>query len=124
MTIPENRLSQELGFGDPGLISRRILTGRLELSGVVSALRDAKERMLAYEMALRFCESDGALSKGRKEIPLRLAGPPEIERCGGSEPHHGRADLPIGSCQQSLSRSFAPATSRKSKKGLTSSNLP
>ena len=39
MTIPENRLSQELGFGDPGLISRRILTGRLELSGVVSALR-------------------------------------------------------------------------------------
>ena len=68
MTIPENRLSQELGFGDPGLISRRILTGRLELSGVVSALRDANERMLAYEMALRFCESDGALSEGEKEF--------------------------------------------------------
>ena len=68
MTIPENRLSQELGFGDPGLISPRILRSRLELSGVVSALRDANERMLAYEMALRFCELDGALSEGEKEL--------------------------------------------------------
>jgi len=62
------RLSQEMGFGDPGLISRRILTGRLELSGVVSALRDANERMLAYEMALGVCESDGALSEGEKKF--------------------------------------------------------
>jgi uncharacterized protein (DUF697 family)/tellurite resistance protein len=62
------RLSQEMGFGDSGLISRRILTGRLELSGVVSALRDANERMLAYEMALGVCESDGALSEGEKKF--------------------------------------------------------
>jgi uncharacterized membrane protein YebE (DUF533 family) len=62
------RLSQEMGFGDPSLISRRILTGRLELSGVVSALGNANERMLAYEMALGVCESDGSLTDGEKKF--------------------------------------------------------
>jgi uncharacterized membrane protein YebE (DUF533 family) len=62
------RLSQEMGFGDPALISRRILTGRLELSGVVSALGNANERMLAYEMALGVCESDGSLTDGEKKF--------------------------------------------------------
>ena len=62
------RLSQEMGFGDPALISRRILTGRLELSGGVSALGNANERMLAYEMALGVCESDGSLTDGEKKF--------------------------------------------------------
>ena len=62
------RLSQEMGFGDPALISRRILTGRLELPSVVSALGNANERMLAYEMALGVCESDGSLTDGEKKF--------------------------------------------------------
>lgn len=62
------RLSQEMGFGDPALISRRILTGRLELASVVSGLENANERMLAYEMALGVCESDGALTDGEKKF--------------------------------------------------------
>jgi uncharacterized protein (DUF697 family) len=61
-----------MGLGDPGLISRRILTGRLELPAVVAALANPNERLLAYEMALGVCESDGSLSDGEKKFLQEL----------------------------------------------------
>jgi uncharacterized protein (DUF697 family) len=61
-------------LGDPGLISRRILTGRLELPAVVAALANPNERLLAYEMALGVCESDGSLSDGEKKFLQELQG--------------------------------------------------
>jgi uncharacterized protein (DUF697 family)/tellurite resistance protein len=67
-----SRLCEEMGFGDPGLISRRILTGRLELPAVVAALANPNERLLAYEMALGVCESDGSLSDGEKKFLQEL----------------------------------------------------
>jgi uncharacterized membrane protein YebE (DUF533 family) len=67
-----SRLCEEMGLGDPGLISRRILTGRLELPAVVAALANPNERMLAYEMALGVCESDGSLSDGEKKFLQEL----------------------------------------------------
>jgi uncharacterized membrane protein YebE (DUF533 family) len=69
-----SRLCEELGLGDPGLISRRILTGRLELPAVVAALANPNERLLAYEMALGVCESDGSLSDGEKKFLQELQG--------------------------------------------------
>jgi uncharacterized protein (DUF697 family)/tellurite resistance protein len=69
-----SRLCEEMGLGDPGLISRRILTGRLELPAVVAALANPNERLLAYEMALGVCESDGSLSDGEKKFLQELQG--------------------------------------------------
>jgi len=69
-----SRLCEEMGLGDPGLISRRILTGRLELPVVVAALANPNERLLAYEMALGVCESDGSLSDGEKKFLQELQG--------------------------------------------------
>jgi uncharacterized protein (DUF697 family)/tellurite resistance protein len=69
-----SRLCEEMGLGDPGLISRRILTGRLELPAVVAALANPNERLLAYEMALGVCESDGSLSDGEKKFLQVLQG--------------------------------------------------
>lgn len=67
-----SRLCEEMGLGDPGLISRRILTGRLELPAVVAALANPNERLLAYEMALGVCESDGSLTDGEKQFLQQL----------------------------------------------------
>ena len=69
-----SRLCEEMGLGDPGLISRRILTGRLELPAVVAALANPNERLLAYEMALGVCESDGSLTDGEKKFLQELQG--------------------------------------------------
>jgi uncharacterized protein (DUF697 family)/tellurite resistance protein len=69
-----SHLCEEMGFGDPGLISRRILTGRLELPAVVAALANPNERLLAYEMALGVCESDGSLTDGEKKFLQELQG--------------------------------------------------
>ncbi len=69
-----SRLCEEMGPGDPGLISRRILTGRLELPAVVAALANPNERLLAYEMALGVCESDGSLTDGEKKFLQELQG--------------------------------------------------
>ena len=69
-----SRLCEEMGLGDPGLISRRILTGRLELPAVVAALANPNERLLAYEMALGVCQSDGSLSDGEKKFLQELQG--------------------------------------------------
>ena len=69
-----SRLCEEMGIVDPGLISRRILTGRLELPAVVAALANPNERLLAYEMALGVCESDGSLSDGEKKFLQELQG--------------------------------------------------
>ena len=69
-----SRLCEEMGMVDPGLISRRILTGRLELPAVVAALANPNERLLAYEMALGVCESDGSLSDGEKKFLQELQG--------------------------------------------------
>ena len=69
-----SRLCEEMGLGDPGLISRRILTGQLELPVVVAALANPNERLLAYEMALGVCESDGSLSDGEKKFLQELQG--------------------------------------------------
>jgi uncharacterized protein (DUF697 family)/tellurite resistance protein len=69
-----SRLCEEMGLGDPGLLSRRILTGRLELPAVVAALASPNERLLAYEMALGVCESDGSLSDGEKKFLQELQG--------------------------------------------------
>ena len=63
-----SRLCEEMGLGEPGMISRRILTGRLELSAVVASLSQPNERLLAYEMALGVCESDGSLTDGEKKF--------------------------------------------------------
>lgn len=63
-----SRLCEEMGLGDSGLLSRRILTGRLELAAVVVALASPNERLLAYEMALGVCESDGSLTDGEKKF--------------------------------------------------------
>ena len=69
-----SRLCEEMGLGNPGLISRRILTGRLELPAVVAALANPNERLLAYEMALGVCESDGSLTDGEKMFLQELKG--------------------------------------------------
>jgi uncharacterized protein (DUF697 family)/tellurite resistance protein len=69
-----SRLCEEMGLVDPGLISRRILTGRLELPAVVAALANPNERLLAYEMALGVCESDGSLTDGEKNFLQELQG--------------------------------------------------
>ena len=69
-----SRLCEEMGMVDPGLISRRILTGRLELPAVVAALANPNERLLAYEMALGVCESDGSLTDGEKKFLQELQG--------------------------------------------------
>jgi len=67
-----SRLCEEMGLGDPGALSRRVLTGRLELPAVVAALANPNERLLAYEMALGVCESDGSLSDGEKKFLQEL----------------------------------------------------
>lgn len=67
-----SRLCEEMGLGDPGALSRRILTGRLELPAVVASLANPNERLLAYEMALGVCESDGSLSDGEKKFLQEL----------------------------------------------------
>ena len=69
-----SRLCEEMGLSDPGLISRRILTGRLELASVVAALTNPNARLLAYEMALGVCESDGFLTDGEKKFLQELQG--------------------------------------------------
>ena len=69
-----SRLCEEMGMVDPGLISRRILTGRIELPAVVAALANPNERLLAYEMALGVCESDGSLTDGEKKFLQELQG--------------------------------------------------
>lgn len=69
-----SRLCEEVGLGDPRLISRRILTGRLELAAVVAALANPNARLLAYEMALGVCESDGSLTDAEKKFLQELQG--------------------------------------------------
>lgn len=69
-----SRLREEMGLGDPGVLSRRILTGRLDLASVVAALANPNERLLAYEMALGVCESDGSLTDGEKNFLRELQG--------------------------------------------------
>jgi uncharacterized protein (DUF697 family)/tellurite resistance protein len=57
------RIAEELGSGDPAGLTRRILMGRLGLLEVAPSLSDSAHRLLAYEMALGVCESDGPLSE-------------------------------------------------------------
>ena len=90
-----SRLCEEMGLGDPGLISRRILTGRLELPVVVAALANPNERLLAYEMALGVCESDGSLSDGEKKFLQELQGQLGINPGEAPKETAGLPDYPL-----------------------------
>jgi uncharacterized protein (DUF697 family)/tellurite resistance protein len=90
-----SRLCEEMGFGDPGLISRRILTGRLELPAVVAALVNPNERLLAYEMALGVCESDGSLSDGEKKFLQELQGHLGLNPSEAPKETAGLPDYPL-----------------------------
>lgn len=56
------RISEDLGSGDPAALSRQILMGRLTLVDLAPRITEEAHRLLAYEMALGVCESDGPLS--------------------------------------------------------------
>jgi uncharacterized protein (DUF697 family) len=56
------RISEDLGSGDPAALSRQILMGRLTLVDLAPRITGEAHRLLAYEMALGVCESDGPLS--------------------------------------------------------------
>jgi len=60
--VEVRRIAEELESADPAGLTRRILMGRLALVDVLPRLTDPAHRLLAYEMALGVCESDGALS--------------------------------------------------------------
>jgi uncharacterized membrane protein YebE (DUF533 family) len=90
-----SRLCEEMGLGDPGLISRRILTGRLELPAVVAALANPNERLLAYKMALGVCESDGSLSDGEKKFLQELQGQLGINPGEAPKETAGLPDYPL-----------------------------
>ncbi|MEN9468273.1 MAG: hypothetical protein RL630_6 [Verrucomicrobiota bacterium] len=62
------RIAEELGSGDPSALSRKILMGRLSLDEVASRLSTPSQGLLAYEMALGVCESDGAFSPTEKQF--------------------------------------------------------
>jgi uncharacterized protein (DUF697 family)/tellurite resistance protein len=67
------RIAEELGSGDPSALSRKILMGRLSLDEVASRLSTPSQRLLAYEMALGVCESDGAFSSAEKQFLAEIS---------------------------------------------------
>jgi len=67
------RIAEELGSGDPSALSRKILMGRLSLDEVASRLSTPSQRLLAYEMALGVCESDGTFSPAEKQFLAEIS---------------------------------------------------
>ena len=55
------RIATDLGAPDPAGLVRRVLTGRAAIADAAAALSNPNEKLLAYEMALAVCESDGQL---------------------------------------------------------------
>jgi uncharacterized protein (DUF697 family)/tellurite resistance protein len=75
-------IASELGGGDAGAVSRRILMGRLSLEAAASGLTTQKDRMLAYEMARAVCEAGGPISPDEQAFLNELR---EKLALGGSE---------------------------------------
>lgn len=67
------RIAEELGSGDPAALSRKILLGRLPLEEAASRISFPSQRLLAYEMALGVCESDGAVSESETRFLAALS---------------------------------------------------
>lgn len=79
------RIAEELGSGDPAALSRQILMGRLSLTDLVPKIPGSTHRMLAYEMALGVCESDGPLSEAERSFLDGLRAALNISASSSSE---------------------------------------
>jgi uncharacterized protein (DUF697 family)/tellurite resistance protein len=79
------RIAEELGSGDSAALTRRILMGRLALTDVVPQITDSAHRLLAYEMAMGVCESDGPLSDRERTFLDGLRAALNISASGSSE---------------------------------------
>jgi uncharacterized protein (DUF697 family) len=62
------RLADDVGLADLSSISRKILMRKLPLETVVAGLTQAKDRLLAYELALGVCEAGGVVTAEEKQF--------------------------------------------------------
>lgn len=80
-------------------VSHKVLTGGLTLDAAIAALTEASHRLLAYEMAVGVCESDGAISQSERQflddLRARLAIAP-AKAAAVEEPVSEIALAPIG----------------------------
>ncbi len=79
------RIAEDLGAGDPAALSRQILLGRIALVDLAPRMASASHRLLAYEMALGVCESDGPLSERERTFLEALRAALSISSSSGSE---------------------------------------
>ncbi|MBC8126992.1 MAG: GTPase [Gloeobacteraceae cyanobacterium ES-bin-144] len=66
------RYAEEMDADNLGLLSRRILMGKLSIEGACEGLGTQQDRMLAYEMARAICEADGEISVEEEDFPAEL----------------------------------------------------
>lgn len=75
-----DRIAGELGWEHLSGISRRILMGKLSLTGAAAGLAKAEDRQAAYEFARAVCEVDGDLSSDETAFLDELRGLLALDR--------------------------------------------
>ncbi|TLD68636.1 DUF533 domain-containing protein [Phragmitibacter flavus] len=68
------RAAVDFGSENLGILSRKILMRKLSLQEVAAGLESSQDKLLAYEMALAVCESDGEVNASEREFLDELKG--------------------------------------------------